>query len=233
MAVTWATLRARAQRRYGLAAGTDDPFFADALFLDAANDALKQLARNGAFVEDFSLNLSTSLLTNLGGRVLRVVDGTLRLDYAGDGQFLTVPERTTERALRSAYGALEVHAAGKPSFYYTRRGVASGAALRLGLFPRSDRAVVSGLAFSALVYPTPLALDADTLPLQDGEEDLLLPGILLTIAEADANRGRADGIVQLWAPRWREALASLADAVEDSRRGDSREVVYIDTELDF
>jgi hypothetical protein len=230
MATTWETVRKRACRRYGLAPEVEDALLSVPLFLDRVNELLQGLAQvGGGFRETFTVDLPTTAAVALSARVLRVLDGTVRVDYDGDGVFETEPELAQEGELRRCFGALESAPAGVPDYYYTQRGSAvteSASMLALVLHPRSAVARTGGLQMTCRVSPAAVTAGTENLPLQAAEERFLIPGICLALAETELSRGRRDAPVALWEARWEKALTDYADAVEDSTRGDQRRVLH-------
>jgi hypothetical protein len=226
VSTTLASVIARAKRRYGLDDATVDPFLSDTLFIDRVNECLKEAGEQaGGFREEFTLNLSSSTGRHaLSSRVLSVVDGSVRVDYDGSGNFYTEPARSDEDELRHYYGALDQVAAGVPDYYYLQRAATVDAMLELVLFPRSDTARTGGLKLWALTVPADLTATSDTLPVQLTEERYLLPGLMLALAEAQANRGRADAPVAYWSSRWAQALTDWRTSVEVAQRGTLRRI---------
>jgi hypothetical protein len=236
MALTWETLYARAKRRYGLEVGGEDNLLVDRLFLDRVNEVLRELAApSGAFREEFSLALTAASLHALDTRIISVIEHTVRIDYDGSGDFLTELDFADEQTLRRQYGALENEPAGQPEYWYPLRGATTDATLRLALFPPSDRAVSPGIRFSARVVPAELTLPASTLPVQAGEEGLLIPGICMCLAEVELSRGSqgAGGKLEMWERRWNEAKTAFADRVEDGLRAGRRRIHYLPDDEDY
>ena len=93
MSTTWQTVYDRAKRRYGYTTGEEDSLLTDALFLDRVNELLAQMGdQAGGFREEFTLNLPLGTASSLGAialssRVIRIVDGSVRLDYDQSGSF--------------------------------------------------------------------------------------------------------------------------------------------------
>jgi len=229
MPTTWETVRKRACRRYGLAPEVEDALLSVPLFLDRVNELLQELAQvGGGFREEFTLDLPTTAAVALSSRVLRVLDGTVRVDADGDGVFETEPEYAQEEELRACYGALENQPAGVPAYYYLQRGSAADAMVSLVLHPRAETARTGGLKVACRTSPAAVTAAADTLPLQAHEERFLIPGICLALAETELSRGRRDAPLALWDGRWEKALTDYADSVEDSTRSNSRRVIYTD-----
>ena len=229
MAVTWEAVRRRACRRYGLAPEVEDALLSVPLFLDRVNELLRELAQvAGGFREELTVDLPLTAEVPLGGRVLRVLDGTVRVDRDGDGVYELEPLLVPEAELRSGLGVLENRPAGAPAYYYTQRGSAAGELVALVLYPRSDTEQVQGVKLTARVSPGEITGPESPLPLQEAEERFLIPGICLALAETELSRGRRDAPVALWDARWEKALAEYADLVEDSTRGDRRRVQYVE-----
>jgi hypothetical protein len=228
VATTLDTVIRRAMRRYGLAPNAEDALLNQNLMVERVNELLQELADEGAgFREEFTLNLSSSTGVHaLSSRVIRIEDGTVRIDYAGDGLFSTRPRQVEEPYLRRLEGSLEYREAGTPSWYYTQRGTVADAMLALVLYPQSNTARTGGLKLWARSYPAALVVTTDTLPLQLGEERFLIPGICLALAEVECSRGRRDAPLQYWASRWQQALTDFADVVEDGSRGNRRRIHF-------
>lgn len=225
----------RAKRRYGYNTGEEDALLTDALFLDRVNECLMEMADAAdGFGEDFTLDLPLATPNSLGPiplslRLRRIEDLSLRIDYDGSGQFLTQPTQSFEQQLRVSHDTLEQHVAGTPRYYFTQRGLAS-APVNLILFPQSDRAVLGGIKFAASTYPPMLALPGDLVPLQQGEERFLVPGVCLALAETELSRGRRDAPVALWQARWQAALSQFSQDVDESNRGNRRRQLYVPDE---
>lgn len=220
---TWQQVFDRAKRRYGLATDTEDMLLVDGLFKDRVNELLSELAHvGGGCREELTLDLPTTPTLPLSERVIRIVDGTVRVDYDGDGSFEQEPKAVQEEELRAEHGVLENQAAGAPQHYYTQRGAVAGQMLNLVLFPRSDVARPNAVKLWARTTPAPIDEPDNELPLQQGEERFLVPGICLALAEAEASRGGQQAPVALWDARWERALRDYADLVEDGLRGDQR-----------
>lgn len=228
MATTWEAVRRRACRRYGLAPEVEDALLSVPLFLDRVNELLQELAQvGGGFREEFSLTLPAGATAPLSDRVLRVLDGTVRLDYDGDGRWEVEPQPAQEEDLRSCFGALENATPGVPEYYFTQRGSTGAGMLSLQLYPPSNVERADGLRVSCRVAPAEVTEAASVLPLQAAEERFLIPGICLALAETELSRGRRDAPVTLWDARWEKALADYADLVEDSTRGDRRRIIFV------
>ncbi|MGV3720083.1 MAG: hypothetical protein ACO1SX_04155 [Actinomycetota bacterium] len=220
---TWQQVFDRAKRRYGLATDTEDLLLVDGLFMDRVNELLSELAHvGGGCREELTLDLPLSPTLPLSERVIRIVDGTVRVDYDGDGIFEQEPKAAQEEELRAEHGVLENQSPGAPQHYYTQRGAVAGEMLNLVLFPRSDLARAGAVKLWARTTPVPISGPANELPLQQGEERFLVPGICLALAEAEASRGGQQAPVALWDARWERALRDFADLVEDGLRGDQR-----------
>lgn len=235
MATTLATLLSRSKRRYGLDASTDDDLLSNNLFIDRVNEVLQEAAEEcDAFREEFTLNLSGTVAKHtLSTRLLSIVEGTLRIDYDGSGNYSCEPERMDEGELREYFGPLESVDAGEPQYYYTQREAAADAALSLYLAPRSNVARTNGIKFWAQVVPTVLTATSDSLPVQVNEERFLIPGLIVALARCEFFRGRPDGprIVAQAEADWRQALAQWADVVGDSLDGSYRRIHHTEPEL--
>lgn len=227
MATPWSTVLARAKARYGLDRSTADAVHPDTFFLDRLNEILQEGGELGAFREEFTLNLPTTAAVTISSRIIRIIEGTLRIDYDGSGDYSLEPTFIDEATLRSVYGPVEHDDASEPLYYYLQRGSAADDSLRLILEPRSDTARTNGIKFQAQVYPTAVALTTDNLPLQVGEERFLIPGLCLAIAQAEANAGRPDAPIALWASEHAAAMQDWRDRIENSLRGRTRQVHYI------
>lgn len=223
MATVWDTLRRRAVRRYGLAPGAEDPLLNDPLYLDRVNELLQEAAETTrAFRESFTYNLASP--TVLSNRILQVIEGTVRADLDGSGQYLTDLDRGDEQELRRVFGPLETVAASSPMFWHITRGDLADGELNLQLTPRPSQTVTNGLQLQAYVYPLPIVNLSDTMPLQVGEERHLLPGLCYALAQTEASRGRRDAPLAYWQAEWDRALAAWTDAVEDTLHGDFRRI---------
>jgi hypothetical protein len=230
MATTWGTIINRAKRRTGLPIGREDELLRDLVFLDAVNEVLSEFAGREGFREEFTLNLSGTVATHaLSARLIKIEEGTVRVDYDGSGNFSTEPERADESTLRDLYGSLENESAGVPRFYYTQRGTAADAMLNLVLFPRSDTARTNGIKFWAGVSVTNVAALTDNVPVQQHEERFLLPGICYCLALTEANQNPEKlPKVALWERLWDRAKTDYADLVEDGLRGGVRRIIHCD-----
>jgi hypothetical protein len=214
-----------------LESGQEDSLLSDLHFLDRVNELLRELAQaGGGFREELTLGLPTTPEVPLPSRVLRVLDGTVRVDQDGDGVYELEPLLVPEAELRAGLGVLETRPPGMPAYYYTQRGHAAGGMLALVLYPRSDTARSNGVQLAARVSPAEITGPTSELPLQEAEERFLIPGICLALAETELSRGNGRAPVALWDARWDRALTEYADLVEDSMRGDRRRVVYVDGE---
>jgi hypothetical protein len=234
MATTLATLLSRCKRRYGLDSSADDDLLSNALFIDRVNEVLQEAAEFGAFREEFTLNLSGTVAKHtLSTRLLSIVEGTVRVDYDGSGDFTCEPERMDESELRAYYGPLENLEAGVPAYYYLQRELTADATLSLYLAPRSDTARTNGLKFWAEVVPTVLTATSDSLPVQISEERYLIPGLLVAASRCEFFRGRPDGprIVAQAEADWQQALADWADALGDTLDGGTRRIKHTEPEL--
>jgi hypothetical protein len=214
-----------------LAPEVEDALLSVPLFLDRVNELLQELAQvGGGFREEFSLTLPAGAEVALSTRVLRVIDGTVRVDHAGDGTYAVEPQLAQEEELRACFGVLENAGPGVPAYYFTRRGSTADGMLALVLHPASDVQRADGVRLACRVAPAEVTAADAELPLQAAEERFLIPGICLALAETELSRGRRDAPVTLWDARWEKALADYADLVEDSTRGERRRVIYAEAE---
>jgi hypothetical protein len=212
-----------------LASEVEDALLSVPLFLDRMNELLQELAQvGGGFREEFTLELPATATAPLSDRVLRVMEGTVRLDYDGDGRYEVELQWAQEEDLRNCFGVLENAPAGVPAYYFTQRGSTGAGLLSLQLYPASDVVRAGGLRVSCRVAPAEVTDSASVLPLQTAEERFLIPGICLALAETELSRGRRDAPVALWDARWEKALTDYADLVEDSTRGNQRRVLAVD-----
>lgn len=223
---TFGSLMAQARRRMGLQANIEQAPFTDPLFYDRVNEILRAFAHEGGYREEFTLNLSgSSAVHALSSRVVQVIENTVRVDWDGSGAYATTPCAADEDALRARYGVLEIEAASIPEFYYTQRGATADAMLNLVFFPRSDTARTSGVKFWARCAPAAVTGPSTSLPVQDHEVPLILPGLCLALAEAGLSAGLTTfNDVGLWEGRWERALRTYADTIEDSQRSGPRTV---------
>lgn len=225
---TWSALLQRARRRYGLESLADDALLNDLLFLDRVNEILREFAlKAGGFREEFTVNLPTTAAVALSPRVIRILDDTLRIDYDGDGIFEIAPQLVPEQTLRKWFGVLETADAGTPAYFYMQRGSTAESMVNLVLYPRSDTAQTSGIKLAARTTPAAITTGTDSLPLQEGEEPYLIPGICLALAETELSRGRKDAPIELWERRWEQAKTDYTDFVEDTTRVGRRVVQYL------
>lgn len=235
MSTTLDVVAARCKRRLAIPDDASDPVWSDDLFLDLANEKLREAAEVvRGWREEFTLNLSgSSPLHTLSNRITRLTDETLRVDYDGSGNFTVWPRLEDEQALRRENGPLESVTASVPYAYYTKRADTVDAMLQLVLFPQSDTARTNGIKFSAEVYPVALTSTSDTLPVQQGEERFFIAGMLYGCAQVLFNQGRADGaaLTGYWRGQWEQALTDWEEAVERSLSGTRRRVQFTDTSI--
>jgi hypothetical protein len=228
-AITWETLFGSAKRRYGLAARIEDGLLTDQLFLDRVNELLRELALVAPFREEFTVNLPTTAILSLDTRIISIVDQTVRADYSGSGNYELELDYCAEQTLRRLDGVLENVPAGTPAYWYTLRGSAGDASLRMAIHPRSDQAVTNGLKFSARVVPAAITAADSKIPVQDAELPYLIPGICVCLGEVELSREvvAADRKIALWERRWKESQTAFADAIEDSLRTGRRRIHYL------
>lgn len=234
MATTVEDMMGRAARMYGWHAGVEHEVFTHKYFVDRLNERLAEMAdKAGGWREEFTINLATTMNHALSLRVIRIIDNTVRVDYDNDAVFELEPQLISEDELRNSHGVLDSYDASSPSYYYTQRGSTSADPWNLMLFPKSDTAVTNGVKLWARTTATVITAIGDNLPLQQGEERILMPGLMYSFAQTELNRGVKGAPVGYWQDEWKKALDDMIDRVEDGMRGSHRRVKHLEAMYDY
>lgn len=144
----------------------------------------------------------------LGANVIELDRLSVRIKLTGASTYTRLYSREM-RSLLHQYTALEdVAASATVLYYYLRGGDAAAAPKKIGLVPKPNNG--GTLLYGAIITPAALTVTGDTVPFQEDECYLLVPGINLRMAEWEQTRHRPDAPVDRWAAEARIARAELA-----------------------